>query len=146
LQMTLPGAPCVYYGDEIGLTGSMDPECRRSFPEDPADWEREPYQWLADLVALRHASPALRDAELTLLGAAGAAIAYLRRAGDEAFVVVANAEDDALVWDVVLPLGADAAELVPIRGAAPGERTAGLVDGKLRVSLPGRDGIVVRLR
>ena len=32
LQMTLPGAPCIYYGDEIGMAGSMDPLCRRGFP------------------------------------------------------------------------------------------------------------------
>ncbi len=39
LQMTLPGAPCIYYGDEIGMDGGMDPLCRASFPTDPAAWE-----------------------------------------------------------------------------------------------------------
>ena len=32
LQATLPGAPCIYYGDEVGLTGGNDPECRRGVP------------------------------------------------------------------------------------------------------------------
>jgi neopullulanase len=145
LQMTLPGAPCVYYGDEIGMTGSMDPECRRSFPVDPAEWEREPYQWLADLVALRHSSPAFRDAESTLLGTARAAVAYLRRDADDVFVVVANASDEPLTWDVPLPLAAATAELVPVRGGAAGDRSAEVVDGDLHVSLPRRDGVVVRL-
>jgi cyclomaltodextrinase len=36
IQMTLPGAPCIYYGDEIGLEGREDPDCRRSYPWDPA--------------------------------------------------------------------------------------------------------------
>lgn len=31
-QMTLPGAPSVYYGDEAGLTGGKDPENRKPFP------------------------------------------------------------------------------------------------------------------
>ena len=32
LQATLPGAPCTYYGDEVGVTGGNDPECRRGMP------------------------------------------------------------------------------------------------------------------
>ena len=32
--MTYPGAPCIYYGDEIGLTGGVDPMCRKAFPWD----------------------------------------------------------------------------------------------------------------
>src|SRR4029078_12092089 len=38
LQGTLPGAPCIYYGDEVGLTGGKDPESRKAFPWDPARW------------------------------------------------------------------------------------------------------------
>jgi cyclomaltodextrinase len=145
LQMTLPGAPCIYYGDEIGMTGAMDPECRRAFPAEATEWEREPYQWLADIIALRHSSRAFRDSELSLLGTAGAAVAYLRRDGDDAFVVVANADEEPLTWDVPLPMGVSAAELLPIRGDAPGARAVDLANGDLRVTLPGRDGMVARL-
>ncbi len=145
LQLTLPGAPCVYNGDEIGLAGSMDPECRRSFPRDSALWEREPYQWLADLIALRHSSLAFRDAELSLLGTAGAAVAYLRRAGVDAFAVIVNAAEDELRWELALPPGLGSAEIVPVRGGGSGVRSADIVDGRLQVDLPGRDGMVVRL-
>ena len=34
LQYTLPGVPCVYYGDENGMEGHIDPFCRRCF-----DWD-----------------------------------------------------------------------------------------------------------
>jgi len=32
LQFTLPGAPTIYYGDEVGMTGDTDPDDRRTFP------------------------------------------------------------------------------------------------------------------
>jgi neopullulanase len=145
LQLTLPGAPCIYYGDEIGMSGSMDPACRRAFPADSAEWEREPYGWIADLANLRHSSPAFRDAELQLLRADGPAIAYLRRAGEDAFVVVANAASDGLAWTIELPEGAERTEVVPLRGGASGPHTAEISDATLRLTLPARDGMVVRL-
>jgi neopullulanase len=145
LQMTLPGAPCIYYGDEIGMSGSMDPQCRRSFPGDPREWDREPSAWLADLAALRHSSRAFRDAEVQLLGTDDHSIAYLRRHGDEAFAVVANAGDEEVSWDLPLPFDPIAAELVPLRGGRPADRAAQRVDGGIRARVPGRDGIVVRL-
>ena len=37
LQMTLPGVPCVYYGDEAGLEGYADPYCRATYPWDDVD-------------------------------------------------------------------------------------------------------------
>src|SRR5262249_3843698 len=36
LLLTLPGAPSIYYGDEIGMLGGDDPACRGGFPADPA--------------------------------------------------------------------------------------------------------------
>ena len=32
LQFTMPGAPTVYYGDEVGVTGADDPDDRRTYP------------------------------------------------------------------------------------------------------------------
>jgi glycosidase len=37
LQYTLPGFPCIYYGDEAGMGGYSDPFCRRFFPWDNID-------------------------------------------------------------------------------------------------------------
>jgi cyclomaltodextrinase len=39
-QMTYPGAPCIYYGDEIGMEGRHDPACRGAFPWDDRQWDR----------------------------------------------------------------------------------------------------------
>ncbi len=145
LQMTLPGAPCVYYGDEIGMQGPMDPLCRGAFPADPGEWARDPYPWMADVIALRHSSRAFRDAELAFLGASGAAVAYLRRAGDEAFAVVVNAAAEPLSLDLRLPFVPSRAELVPLSGCPDGERSATLRGESLTLDVPARDGVVVRL-
>jgi cyclomaltodextrinase / maltogenic alpha-amylase / neopullulanase len=145
LQFTLPGAPCIYYGDEIGLEGGMDPACRGSFPVDAAEWGREPATWIADLAALRHSSRALRDGEIQLLGSQGASMAYLRRHGADAFACVVAADDGPLSWELPLPTGVGSAEVVALRSERAAPRLAEVVDGRLRVSLPGRDGMVVRL-
>ena len=35
LQLVLPGAPSIYYGDELGMEGAADPDCRRAYPTQP---------------------------------------------------------------------------------------------------------------
>jgi cyclomaltodextrinase len=41
-QMTMPGAPCIYYGDEIGMSAAQDPFCRAAFPwQDQGQWDHE---------------------------------------------------------------------------------------------------------
>jgi glycosidase len=58
LQMTMPGAPTVYYGDEVGLTGDTDPDDRRPFPWDSMDTELLGHY--RALIALRKAHSTLR--------------------------------------------------------------------------------------
>lgn len=145
LQMTLPGAPCVYYGDEIGLAGGMDPDCRAAFPADPARWQDEPAAWMADLAALRHSSRALRDGELRLLHAEGTALAYLRRHGTDAFACIVNAGEGSLGWELAIPDGVRSAEVGRLRSARTEPDGAEVRDGRLHVAIPGRHGIVVRL-
>ncbi len=60
-QMTLPGAPNIYYGDEIGLPGKHDPDCRRAFPWDkPESWQLELLDDVKQVIALRRQTSALR--------------------------------------------------------------------------------------
>ncbi|MBQ7935070.1 MAG: glycoside hydrolase family 13 protein [Clostridia bacterium] len=51
LQFTLPGIPCIFYGDEIGMEGYGDPYCRGTFPWDGG--ERELLSFYKKLGALR---------------------------------------------------------------------------------------------
>ena len=123
LQATLPGAPCLYYGDEIGLTGGNDPDCRGSFPWDTARWEPGLRDSVRALLRLRTAEPALRDGPLTIVGAMESAVAFERGVGAARFVVVVNP---------------GAAVRLPLRFA---DAPAGQGGHLAPVSLPGLGGV-----
>ena len=65
----LPGAPCVYYGDEIGMEGGKDPDNRRTFPwESLSDGRRSPvFRFLNELIAFRRENRVLRDGTLDIV-------------------------------------------------------------------------------
>lgn len=64
LVCMLPGMPCLYYGDEAGMTGMADPYCRRAYPWGNEDVElREAYR---QIMTERMQSPAMRTGTLTL--------------------------------------------------------------------------------
>jgi cyclomaltodextrinase len=89
-QMTYPGAPSIYYGDEIGLEGKHDPGCRGAFPWDEGRWEQDLRDYVRKCIALRKAFPALRRGDLAWLFAGHGAVAYGRRLGDEALLIAIN--------------------------------------------------------
>ena len=101
LQMTLAGAPCIYYGDEIGMTGGIDPANRGAFPWDEERWETGLRDSVAELTRLRRAEPAFRKHRHRVAGASDAAVAIERGAGSSRFVVAANAAAEPVALDVV---------------------------------------------
>ena len=76
LQFTLPGAPTVYYGDEVGMEGYADPFNRRTYP-----WGREDEELLAHyrrLGQLRRDNPALRGTAISFFTAADGRLGFVR--------------------------------------------------------------------
>jgi glycosidase len=145
--MTMPGAPCIYYGDEIGMIGEQDPGSRAAFPwADPEGWNHELLAFTRAAIALRRAHAALRDGAFRVVVAEGEAVAYLRSAGDDAFVVVVNAGTVDVCPELDLPeLGGRV--LVPV--ALPGWTGAKagaipITDGRARVEVAAREGVVLR--
>jgi cyclomaltodextrinase / maltogenic alpha-amylase / neopullulanase len=60
-QMLYPGAPTVYYGDEIGLEGDKDPDNRRPFIWDESRWNRNIHDHYKKLIAIRDSNPLFRN-------------------------------------------------------------------------------------
>ena len=95
LQATLPGAPSIYYGDEIAMAGDHDPDCRRAYPEGPEPGDRETRACVAALLAARREHVALRRGTVRAIGAAGRVAAFGRTAEGRHALVAVNAGDEA---------------------------------------------------
>jgi len=100
-QMSYVGAPCIYYGDEIGLFGGADPDCRRAFPWDqPESWNREALEYTRILVEARKASVALRRGDFRVLQAEGDTLVFERSHQDARAYVLFNVGQSELVVTV----------------------------------------------
>ncbi|MEG1060144.1 MAG: glycoside hydrolase family 13 protein [Oscillospiraceae bacterium] len=98
LQFTLPGIPCVYYGDEIGMQGFGDPFCRGFMRWDSMDLNVR--GCLEKISAFRRENRAIfADGELHPIKNDGGVVAYLRksRGNGEVFVAVNRSEEIASV-------------------------------------------------
>lgn len=102
LLFSYPGVPCVYYGDELGLDGAGDPDCRRTMPWDEAEWDHDLRAFYQHLARLRREAPALRWGGFQLLHAGEHTVAFQREAPEERLVVVARRAADGLA---ALPVG-----------------------------------------
>lgn len=105
---TMPGAPCIYYGTEVGLEGGPDPDCRRGFPWEDVDSHPELTAAVRELIALRHAEPGLRSPDFERIGPLpgsdfGRTYVFARGADAERVIVAVNHADEADV--VPLPSG-----------------------------------------
>jgi cyclomaltodextrinase / maltogenic alpha-amylase / neopullulanase len=93
LQMGLPGTPCIYYGDEVGLEGRHDPDCRRGMPWDHNDWNLEILEFTKAAVRLRRGLPALQRGSYKTVYARGMVFAFERQHLNDRVIVVLNASD-----------------------------------------------------
>ncbi|MEA3351499.1 MAG: glycoside hydrolase family 13 protein [Chloroflexota bacterium] len=109
-QFAYPGAPAIYYGDEVGMKGGKDPDCRRAFPWDREEQNEELRSWVKRLISLRKRMPSLRRGEYqhVFIDRKRCTYAFARVLGDEVVLVVLNASSsrrhlrlpvDALGWN-----------------------------------------------
>jgi len=142
LQMTMPGAPCIYYGDEIGLSSGGDPDCRAAFPWHREDtWDRELLAFYRRATALRQCHAALRTGDFRRLYAEGHVYAFGRTLGCEEVLAIFNAGDGPAT--VQLDLAGLQATAWAQAWPEATRRTVNADNGRLRVHVPGREALVL---
>ncbi len=104
-QMTYPGAPCIYYGDEIGMDGGKGhyPEASRySFTWDENRWDTDLRQHYQRCIALRNSHPALRTGEFVPLCTQGQLFAFIRQLEEDKLVVIINNDIHSAELDLIV--------------------------------------------
>lgn len=167
MQMTMPGAPTIYYGDEIGLVGPVGWDGSQ-WQDDP--YNRQPYPWLdetgtpfynhlqstvardalynyyATLTDIRHSNPALRTGSFDPLYTSGDIYAYGRKMGDDSntVIVVVNGTNTAQSATInvsgYIPAGSSLTDL--LTSTAYTVNSSGEI---VIASLPARGGVILRL-
>ncbi len=90
LQMTTPGVPMVFAGDEVGLEGEWGEDARRPMPWDRIDtWDGPLFEEYRALIALRRSSDALARGGIRFVSVSDDAIAYLRETRSERLLCLA---------------------------------------------------------
>ena len=96
-QMTMPGSPCIYYGDEIGMSAGDDPHCREAFPwYTEQTWNRPLREHYARAIALRHKHEVFRTGSFEIIYARGETLVFERRLEGSVAYIVFNAGIDAV--------------------------------------------------
>ncbi len=90
LLFTYIGAPCVYYGDEIGMEGGGDPDCRRTFPWDSTEWNHLLHDHYRRMIRLRKTHPALRRGDINTLYAGEHSFVFARTLASDAVITALN--------------------------------------------------------
>lgn len=137
LQFAWPGAPCIFYGDEIGMEGDKDPDCRRCYPW---NWQKdapnaamraELLTHYKHLIAVRKDNPALRHGRFRKLQLDPQFYVFERRTQDNRCIVIINQSEHEREFE--LPsLGA-----TDVLGGLPIENN--------RITVPARRVAIVRI-
>ena len=148
MQMTWPGAPTLYYGDEAGVCGFTDPDNRRTYPWGNADYPLVDYH--RDMIMVHKCSSALRRGSFKFLKRMKNFISYGRFNEQERYVVAVNVGAETLEADVPVYL-AEVADGFMVQAMLTNEKGYSIMptkyavkDGMMHVSLTANSGMVFK--
>ena len=136
LLCTFPGAPSIYYGDEVGLPGGLDPDCRRVFPEE-GEWDQDLLAYHKGVIAVRNQHPCLRTGDYQMLFAQGGVYVFARILNDEEIIVALNVDTQAAQIEFTPKLRSQPNKLLF------GEAQLSWRDGQISLNLPPRKGSII---
>lgn len=151
-QMSYPGAPTIYYGDEVGVVGTKDPDSRRSFP-----WERvsgtnisstyrekygDLYNTYVNAAKVRNDyKDIFATGELKTAYAQGTVIAYARKSDKKGGLSLINrGEQEVTITGDVTDFLPDGIILTDKLGSGT---SASIDDGKMTITVPGYTGMMM---
>jgi len=142
-QFCHPGAPIIYYGDEIGMEGQKDPLNRRTFPWDESSWNHALRGFVQQLISLRQRLPQLRRGNLKRLAVSDKmrVCAFSRVSDEGSAAVLLNASDS------IHQIQLDASDLGWVDGQRIQEAMGGeeivVSEGRLEVKLQPHGGALL---
>ncbi len=149
MQMTWPGAPCVYYGDEAGLCGWTDPDNRRTFPwghEDP-----EMMRFHREIIRIHKSYESLRTGSVLMLVEEPGVLVYARMNESETVITAVNNNPDERcvsvpVWRAGIDVSTILVRLIHSKADGFGMDAQLYIprDGMLDLRIAGYGGIVLK--
>jgi glycosidase len=147
LTLTLRGIPEIYYGDEVGMPGSGDPDNRRDFP---GGWigdandaftqsgrtpeQQEIFSYVQALLRFRREHAALRGGQLWHLASDDSSYVFAREVEEERIVVAFNNADQTR--GLRIPLADTPAQKAAAIALLFGEAKAELAGSEIRITMP----------
>lgn len=150
MQMTWPGAPTIYYGDEAGVCGFTDPDNRRTYPWGHEDMEM--IQFHKEMIRIHKESPEILTGSLKYLIGEYNIIGYGRFNKNGQTIVVVNNNDyevekEISVWHLGIPregVSMKRLMLTHADGFTTDEEDYPVTGGKVSLKLPPVSAIVLR--
>lgn len=149
IQMTWPGAPTIYYGDEAGVCGWTDPDSRRTYPWGRED--KELIEYHKQLIRIHKENQALKTGSIIFLHGQRDFISYARFQDNQKFVVVINVGEgeltvDVPVWQAGIVDTDTIVRLITTTRQGVYNRTdiSHCEGGSLKVTIPAQSGILFK--
>jgi glycosidase len=143
LQFTLPGVPFIYYGEEIGMDGDGDPDCRRPMIWDEKRWDKDTLAFYKLLIGIRQSHAALRTGKLTMLEAD--ALVFLRhtdKINETALVAINNSAQP--YRQIVFTPHSHLYHALPMKNLLNPSQVVNMEAGNIKIELPAKSaGIFV---
>lgn len=149
IQMTWPGAPTIYYGDEAGLCGWTDPDNRRAYPWGSEDQELIDFH--KEIIRIHKDYQVLKTGSILFLHGQYSFISYGRFDEQDKFVIAINSGEqpvsiDLPVWRLGMTEGNRMARLINTSQDGFSLETAmyNIENGILHLNCPPKYGVVIK--